>query len=394
MIEAIKNERSLYREQSVELKNEISELKRTYSNSSLFIQQLKNQINEKNNRFDNQRIKVEQARLDIKRLLDNIKSMQLEKDKMEKDIQIHSNEINELMVIINDADTEVKGQEKKVSSIMNEHMLLNKQVITRNNELNQLYNDIKLQNTLLNRVKQEYSNLTVELKNSESVEQELIDQIDKANEKKEEFNAIKENIEDLQGQLIQEKLKVRSLTDELNRPINVHRWRKLKDTDPDTFAMIKHVAKLTKKVIHKNQMVQEKDVMIQEKEKLYDGLQKVISKQPNYENTNQLRMYNKTLREKRKKFKSINSDLKHYRNKVNELKYDIQKLTDDMKVIKLAYFAKKRRDKRLEKMKKPVMFSEFEIDSDIESKFNQLKAEVAQEQYSDLSSDDEDELNR
>ena len=43
--------------------------------------------------------------------------------------------------------------------------------------------------------------------------------------------------------------------DELKKPVNVHRWRQLRDTDPETFAMIKRVQKLHKKITKKSDEV-------------------------------------------------------------------------------------------------------------------------------------------
>jgi len=49
---------------------------------------------------------------------------------------------------------------------------------------------------------------------------------------------LKNEVHNLQKELIEEKLKVRGLSDELENPMNVHRWRKLEGTDSDTYEMI------------------------------------------------------------------------------------------------------------------------------------------------------------
>ena len=66
-----------------------------------------------------------------------------------------------------------------------------------------------------------------------------------------------------------EKTKVKALSEELENPMNVHRWRKLEGSDPATYEMIQKIQTLQKRLIMKTEEVVEKDLLIQEKEKLY-----------------------------------------------------------------------------------------------------------------------------
>jgi ribosomal protein L29 len=45
-------------------------------------------------------------------------------------------------------------------------------------------------------------------------------------------------IHNLSKELIQERLKVKSLSEELENPMNVHRWRKLEATDSETYELM------------------------------------------------------------------------------------------------------------------------------------------------------------
>ena len=42
----------------------------------------------------------------------------------------------------------------------------------------------------------------------------------------------------LNKQLLTEKLQVKALSEELENPLNYHRWRKLEGTDPDNWEML------------------------------------------------------------------------------------------------------------------------------------------------------------
>ena len=53
----------------------------------------------------------------------------------------------------------------------------------------------------------------------------------------------------------QEKRKVKALSEELENPINIHRWRKLEGSDPTTFEMIQKIHMLQKRLISKTEEV-------------------------------------------------------------------------------------------------------------------------------------------
>lgn len=54
---------------------------------------------------------------------------------------------------------------------------------------------------------------------------------------------------------LQEKTKVKALSEELENPMNVHRWRKLEGSDPTTFEMIQKIHTLQKRLISKTEEV-------------------------------------------------------------------------------------------------------------------------------------------
>ncbi|CAN0099107.1 unnamed protein product, partial [Sphacelaria rigidula] len=77
----------------------------------------------------------------------------------------------------------------------------------------------------------------------------------------------------------QEKTKVKALSEELENPMNVHRWRKLEGSDPTTFEMIQKIHTLQKRLIAKTEEVVERDLLLQEKEKLYKEMKDILARQ-------------------------------------------------------------------------------------------------------------------
>jgi len=50
-----------------------------------------------------------------------------------------------------------------------------------------------------------------------------------------EYTELKRSIQELQYELLQEQLKVKTLSEEMHKNINIHRWRQLMDTDTATY---------------------------------------------------------------------------------------------------------------------------------------------------------------
>ena len=92
------------------------------------------------------------------------------------------------------------------------------------------------------------------------------------------LDGLRHEVYTLQRELLQEKTKVKALSEELENPMNVHRWRKLEGSDPATYEMIQKIHTLQKRLIAKTEEVVEKDMLIQEKEKLYVELKNILAR--------------------------------------------------------------------------------------------------------------------
>lgn len=57
------------------------------------------------------------------------------------------------------------------------------------------------------------------------------------------------------GQVCCNVLKVKALSEELENPLNVHRWRKLEGSDPQAYEMILKIQTLQKRLILKSEEV-------------------------------------------------------------------------------------------------------------------------------------------
>jgi chromosome segregation ATPase len=136
--------------------------------------------------------------------------------------------------------------------------------------------------------------------------------------------------------------------EELENPMNVHRWRKLEGSDPGTLEMIQKIQTLQKRLIAKTEEVVEKDLLIQEKEKLYAELKNILARQPGPEVAEQLSVYQQNLREKTRQMKAMASELNMYQAQVNEYKFEIDRLTRELQEVKRRYYEAKRKEQLAE----------------------------------------------
>ena len=138
----------------------------------------------------------------------------------------------------------------------------------------------------------------------------------------------------LESDLLQERNKIKALQEELERPLNVHRWRMLESSDPQRFEMIKKIQGLQKRIIQKTEDVFEKEARIQEKERLYIELKNVLGRQPGPEVAEQLALYESSLREKNVQMKAMTAELDMYKQQVAEFRGDIDGLAHDLDTLK------------------------------------------------------------
>lgn len=65
--------------------------------------------------------------------------------------------------------------------------------------------------------------------------------------------------------LMRERAKMTALVEELELPLNVHRWRKLESSDPERYDLVRKAQSLQRNLVSKTESAVKKDLLIQEK---------------------------------------------------------------------------------------------------------------------------------
>ena len=158
------------------------------------------------------------------------------------------------------------------------------------------------------------------------------------------MNKLKHEVHHLQRELLSERTKVKALSEELENPINVHRWRKLIGSDPTKFESIQKIQTLQKRLIAKTEEIVEKDLIIQEKERLYIELKNILARQPGPEVIEQLNIYQNTLKQRTKQIKANTAELNMLQTQLNQYKFDCNNLNQQLIIIKKKYYQQKKKE--------------------------------------------------
>jgi len=344
LYEAVRSDRNLYSKHLIESQDEIQEMKRKFKIMNHQIEQLKEEISAKDialvkEHFD--RMKVDKEKEYKRNELNKAKQQIKEADDA---IQSQKAEIQKLNHIINEADQERLRQKKEYDIVINERDILGTQLIRRNDELALLYEKIKLQQSTLSKGQIQYRDKVNDIRILKIKLNDLKRELHILKNSVANIDVLKREVHHLGRELLQERTKVKALSEELENPLNVHRWRKLEGSDPSTYELIQKIQTLQKRLIAKTEEVVEKDLLIQEKEKLYVELKNILARQPGPEVAEQLSVYQQNLREKMRQMKSMASELNMYQAQVNEYKYEIERLTRELNDMKRKYFEQKKKE--------------------------------------------------
>merc|ERR1712137_451227 len=242
------------------------------------------------------------------------------------------------------------AQQKELEGVVGERDILGAQLIRRNEELALLYEKIKIQQSTLQKGETQYDERVRDVSTLKAQIRAAKAEVGHAKTQVTNVESLKREVHHLNKVLLREESKAKALQEELENPMNVHRWRELEGSDPQTYEMIQKVKSLQKLLISKTEEVVEKDALIQEKEKLYVQLKSIIARQPGPEVAEQLAWYSQNLKEKTKQMQQMASELEMYHNQVQDLRDETERHNKDFGNIKAAYHQRLRQMRSQEQL--------------------------------------------
>ncbi|KAL3915697.1 MAG: hypothetical protein SGPRY_007119 [Prymnesium sp.] len=347
LYESVRSDRNLYSKNLLESQEEINEMKRKFRIMNHQIEQLKEEIHAKDQSFVKEhfeRMKKEKEKDNLRDQLTKIKAVQRKNEDFLAEFKADTAKLN---MIINEADQERQRQRKETEIVVNERDILGTQVtqlIRRNEELSLLYEKIRIQQSTLQKGERQYTARVKDIKLLKRSIKELTSELSRVKTSVSNMETLRNEVYQLQRELLQERTKVRALSEELENPMNVHRWRKLEGSDPATYELVQKIHMLQKRLIDKSEEVVDKDLLIQHKEKLYIELKNILARQPGPEVAEQLALYQQSLQERTKQMDLMNAELSLSHTQASEYKFEIGRITQELREVKKKFLEQKRRE--------------------------------------------------
>ncbi|KAL2726697.1 cilia- and flagella-associated protein 58-like [Vespula squamosa] len=360
LFEIVRAEKNSCHKSLIEAQDDIQELKSKLQITNQQIEQLKEDISMKEadlikKEFVLGRVEAEREtlRVDLQSARKDISDLRREIDKMKE-------EEKRLRQTIHEADRDIARHKKDIDNVMNERNILGTQLVRRNDELCLQYNRMKILNGTLQRGKQQYNErledirlLKLEVNKLRTEKVLLMKSIDNTSDMRHEIFHLNRN-------LTRERLKVMALEEEIQTPLNIHRWRKLEFSDPSAYEMLNKIQFLQKRVIKMSALIIDKEKRVQDTEKLYINLREIMAKQPGPQMTIALNKTRKALRDRGNKMKCLVSELNMYEVEINEYKFDMERMSKEMCELKTKYYAQKRKlqktkENKSKSLMKPIL---------------------------------------
>merc|ERR1711937_705168 len=342
LYEAVKTDRNLYSKNCLESNDEIAEMKRKFRSMSHQIEALKEEIKEKN--------KVKKS---YEAALDNLKKASKRMSALSKMGDQQKSEVKRLESSIAEAEQEQQNQRKEFDQVTSERNILGTQLIRRNDELSLLYEKIKIQKSTLDKGETQYKDRLDEIRALKLQVSKLNRNLHVMNEEAGSITELDKEVYHLERDLLHEKAKVKALSEELENPMNVHRWRKLEGSDPATYELLQKVKTLQSRLIHKSEEVLEKDQLMMEKEKAYTALKTVLARQPGPEIAEQVVLYKDNLSQKSRQMRAMVQEVKTYQAQVNEYKDEVSRVNRELRQVKRKFFEQKKREQQARDLARP-----------------------------------------
>merc|ERR1719181_609113 len=350
LYESVRSDRNLYSKSLIEAQDEIAEMKRKFKIMNHQIEQLKEEIAAKDEALVKESFAHQKVEKQCEQMRNEISRMRRLLESNDDVIHKQDAEIRRLGSMIRRMDDEALTQRKEYDQVINERDILGTQLIRRNDELALLYEKLKIQMSTLRKGEAQYAARVQDVRVLRLKVRDMQRELTIKDGSSNQLDDLRRELIAAQRELLQEKTKVKALSEELKNPMNVHRWRKLEGSDPATYEMIQKIQTLQKRLIAKTEEVVEKDLLIAEKEKLYLELKNILARHPGPEVAEQLSVYQSSLRNKTRQMKSMASELNMYQAQVNEFKYEIERLTRELQDVKRKYYEQKRRDQLAREM--------------------------------------------
>ncbi|KXS21025.1 hypothetical protein M427DRAFT_41157 [Gonapodya prolifera JEL478] len=165
---------------------------------------------------------------------------------------------------------------------------------------------------------------------------------------------LREEVVGVRRDLLRERARVKVLEEELETPLNVHRWRPLAGTDPTMSDLISKMHMLQRRLISKTEEVVEREQAIAQRDATYARLKEQLARAPGVEVIRSLAEAREAAKIKGKECRALASELTMYATQLASLRSDVTRLNMELQLEKKRHFSAKKRLHEREKKEREL----------------------------------------
>ena len=343
LYEQVRSDRNMFSAAQVEAEDEISEMKRKFKIMTHQIDQLKEEIGTKDSALISQHHSYKKCVEEMKMMKRKLAKRKEVLHKADHVLASQEAEIGQLRRAIQLAHQTQSAQKRQFEQVIAERDLLGVQLIRRNDELALIYEKVRIMEKTVKKGESMYGARLLDIKTLTNERNDLSRKCLILAESARGLNEVRTALFVSQKALRIEENKVRALSDDIENPMNVHRWRALEGADPKRFELIEKIQTLQKRLILVSEQCAEKDLMIAERDRLYSDLKALLARQPGPEVGSLISRWERDVRDKKRALQAMCAELNMSHAQIAELTYEKSRLCKEAASWKLKWMDMKSR---------------------------------------------------
>ncbi|OHT08714.1 hypothetical protein TRFO_04796 [Tritrichomonas foetus] len=355
LYEQVRGEREIASKKVKEVQAEIEQLKHGFERMKFAIEQHKDDIRRKDKERIKDRRDLDMVNLEDSRLREKLTEVQIDGNTAQRAIIAHEGELSKLDQTIKDAEAQLKMDEQKLAEVKKERDHMSNQNVAREKELKAINEKLNVIRNQCKRGEHDYDVKETEIsiiRSQLARDQERLDELSKIDI---EMKEKREQIHNMQKELMTLKAERTAMEEELKIPINIHRWTLLESSDPVRFEKLKRYQELQADLVARTKEVSDLQDLIKEKENEYQELCAQLRRKPGIEVEQKVAEYRGKQKSEKFSLDQITSQLEMYRDAVKEYRKELSDVQQELTSERNKWIRQKKRDIKNRQMFQEVM---------------------------------------
>ncbi|XP_059050606.1 cilia- and flagella-associated protein 58-like [Achroia grisella] len=341
-LDGTRAERNMLHKNYTEALDEIQDLKQKLKMLAYQIEQLKEDISGKETGLKSCEGTLAKCNKKNEQLRAEVQGGLAKLSEARADIAALRQEEARLNRIVQEGDTARAKLMKELEGLMNERDVVGAQLVRRNDEISLLYEKIRILEVTLHRGERQYEQRVEDIRLLRLEIIRLRKEKNLLSKGIENMTDLRLEVFNLERELGRERLRVRALEEALETPLNVHRWRKLQGTDPESVQLTQKLRVTQKKVLAQSEMLVLKDRELKETRNLYTAVKDMLALQPSPEIQQTLNRTQRALAQRTTKMKCLIAELSMREKQVADFRLELDRVNNELQSFKQRYYEIKR----------------------------------------------------